>query len=357
MSKRIVVCIDGTSDFAAERPTHVFRLFQALERSPAQVCYYDGGVGTLRDTGPLTNFKKKILQSIDLAVATRIDRSFVEAYKFLVRNYEDGDSIFLFGFSRGAYTVRALAGAIHLFGLLYKEHENIIPYVWQTYRSFGDDQDNSDRWDDVRRIKSAFGRTASVEYLGIWDTVSSVGFIRFISLPQTSKLSAVHVVRHALAIDERRNLFPPNRISGEPAKHFECWFAGVHRDVGGGGREDALQLSMIPYQWVVDGALQVGLLMAGDKALKAIDADPCGKDNDNVVIVLLFSLAALIPLRSWSRKRKRFAWKWLTNWVWRREILPEDFVHPSVKKRKECTNLEYTPKNLNPSHENFRDPS
>lgn len=356
MGKRIAIFIDGTSDFAAERPTHVFRLFQEAERSDDQVSYYDGGVGTLRDTGALTTIKKRILQSIDLAVASRIDRSFTEAYKFLVRNYENGDSIYLFGFSRGAYTVRALAGAIHMFGILHREHENIIPYVWQTYRSFGDNKDNSDRWDDVRRIKSAFSGPAEVEYLGAWDTVSSVGFIRFVSLPQTSKLSAVKNVRHAMAIDEKRNLFPPNRISGASPTHHECWFSGVHRDVGGGGHAESLPLSMPPYHWVVDGAKQAGLTLTPSRSIEPVEENACAKDNGSMLIVLCYALTALIPLRSWSRKQNRFVWKWLTNWIWTREISPDDYVHPSVKVRMNCTNLRYKPPNLDPLHVMFRDP-
>jgi len=349
MPKNIVICIDGTSDFAAERPTHVFRLFKSLERSSAQLCYYDGGIGTLRDSSPVTKTWEKFLQKLDLAVATSIHRSFKEAYRFLVNNYEAGDRIFLFGFSRGAYTVRMLAGAIKLFGILHPEQENIIPYVWQTFHDLGDSDDADEMWAGIGRMKSAFGRSADVAYLGAWDTVSSVGFIKVKVYPQTYKLSAVSHVRHAVAIDERRNMFPPNKIALDQPGHYECWFSGVHRDIGGGGSAEALNLSMIPFRWVIDGALVEGLRLDQDKVSKMFEITPdsCGKDNSNKLVVIAFSLLSLIPMKSWNHRKKRFSWKWLSNWVWTRNVPDGAWVHPSVKERLNCPAINYTPKNLN----------
>src|SRR5258708_6993913 len=94
--------------FFAHDSSHVFRLFRGLERSPTQLIYYDGGVGTLRNAQELSWAKKRIGRALDLAAGFSIREHFIEAYEFLCKNYEEGDSIYLFGFSRGAYTARVL---------------------------------------------------------------------------------------------------------------------------------------------------------------------------------------------------------------------------------------------------------
>lgn len=358
MPKNIVICIDGTADFAAKNPTHVFRLFRALERSERQVCYYDGGVGTLRDVKALTQVRRKILQVIDLATASTIYRNFCEAYAFLARNYEDGDSVFMFGFSRGAYTVRVLAGAVQKFGILYPEQENLVPYVWQEFRRIsGQDDADRDDWAKIARMKGAFGRRANIKYMGVWDTVSAVGLFRLRSFPQTYALKAVTDVRHAVSIDERRNKFPANHIRMTDPGHTECWFAGVHRDVGGGGSSDTLELSMYPFKWIVDGALANNLQLQESKIDRMYDPapDPCGKDNYSKLMIALYGLGGLVPFRKWDSDRGRMALKWLVLWNDRR--IPQNaWVHGSVLERMRCKNLKYRPKNLDEGSVNFGEP-
>ncbi|RYG40270.1 DUF2235 domain-containing protein, partial [bacterium] len=322
------ICIDGTDDFAAMRPTHVFRLFRALERSDDQVVYYDGGVGTLGDDRALTNLKRKVLRKLDAAAATTLHRGFEEAYRFLVRNYKEGDQIFVFGFSRGAYTARALAGVVKLIGILHPSHENLIPFVWQVYSTFGEGEGSKEdsAFDMTDRLEAAFSQPAKIRFLGAWDTVSSVGLIKLRTLPFTSNLQSVERVMHAVSIDERRNMFPENLIQtvgkdGPKPEHLECWFAGVHRDVGGGGGEDARGLSMFPFHWIVEGAEASGLKInpRKRKKMEEIAADACGKDNGNPLFVWVFAVLGLIPMKWWDQTKRKFAWKWL-NFVHRRPI-------------------------------------
>ena len=108
--RNLVLCLDGTDDFAARNPTHVYRLFRMLERSDRQLIYYDGGVGTLRQAKLLAKPLIDFYRVIDLAAGFSIRDNFIKAFEFLCDNFRDGDEIYMFGFSRGAYAARAVAG-------------------------------------------------------------------------------------------------------------------------------------------------------------------------------------------------------------------------------------------------------
>lgn len=127
-------------------------------------------------------------------------------------SYEDGDRVYLFGFSRGAYTARVVAGFVERFGIPHPEHVNIIPHLWQHLTETKDFDDGT--FDFFRRLKSAFGRPTEIEFMGLWDTVSAFGLGKLRTVPQTAKLAAARFVRHAVAIDERRNMFPENPGAG-----------------------------------------------------------------------------------------------------------------------------------------------
>lgn len=347
MARNLVVCIDGTSDFAAKYPTHVFRLFRALDRSDNQLAYYDGGVGSLAH---LSVFGKPMVLSglLDLAAATSIRRNFESAYSFLVQNYRQGDRIFLFGFSRGAYAARALAGAIAMFGLLRPEQLNLLGYVWQEYRKFGDTdaKNNSTIWRLPRRMKRAFSRDVKIEYLGIWDTVSSVGFLKLITLPYTTSLVGVNHVRHAVSIDEKRNMFPENLIKRTPA-HEECWFPGVHRDVGGGGKPATIPLSMFAFDWVLHKARHLKLKIdpTKEKTMREPAPNACTPNNDSLVMTIVYGFAGLLPMKWWNDRLDRYAWKWPNLWHTRR-VPAQATIHQSAIDRMNCANVDYEPKKL-----------
>ena len=158
-----------------------------------------------------------------------ITANIADAYRFLMRTYERGDRVFLFGFSRGAYTVRAVAAMLYKCGLLDQRNDNLLPYALNLFRH------------EMRpRIYAGFRRTFSrqcpVHFLGIWDTVKSVGWIYDpLTLQFTRNNPCVRVVRHAVAIDERRCFYRQNLWgspdAGQDVK--QAWFAGSHSDVGG----------------------------------------------------------------------------------------------------------------------------
>jgi len=374
------MCFDGTADFAALYPTHVFRLFRSLERSDRQLIYYAGGVGTLKNSSILSPIKKAIYQTLDLAAGFSIRETFVEAMQFLARTYRDGDELYFFGFSRGSYAARAVAAGINYFGIPEPEHENMIPYIWEWFSENGfddapEDQDPDDDTNIFRRFGRLKGaltierkesfidddghkkkramqqvrRNPGIRFMGIWDTVSSFGIIRLRTLPGTSKLEEVQTLRHAISIDEKRNMFPENRCSPDHPDLKEVWFAGVHRDVGGGGAKEKRGLSMIPYDWMVKEAVACGLLIDKSKVDKQRpEADPVGPMNDSLAIVLIYAIAGLVPMRMWDENKGDtggFATKWL-NFVHVRPIPKGAYIHASVATRIKHGPSRYRPKNV-----------
>src|SRR5262245_57442256 len=125
MPKNIVVCCDGTDNEVATDSTNVLRLFRMLERDDRQVAYYDGGVGTLVDPAALSTVRKYFSRRLDAAIGLRVRENVIAAYRFLAQTYQPGDQLYFFGFSRGAYTVRAVAGLIHMLGLVRPELEHL----------------------------------------------------------------------------------------------------------------------------------------------------------------------------------------------------------------------------------------
>src|SRR5215469_7449605 len=126
--KKIVICCDGTGNEISENISNVLKLYRCLRKTPRtephQLVFYDPGVGTLARPDPWRKLIQDALVLLGLTTGYGLDDNILAAYHFLVRNYEDGDDIFLFGFSRGAYTVRALAGLIHKVGLLWPQQSN-----------------------------------------------------------------------------------------------------------------------------------------------------------------------------------------------------------------------------------------
>ena len=169
---------------------------------------------------------------LGLAFGLGLTRTIQECYQFLMNHCQEEDRIFIFGFSRGAYTARALAGLAHRCGLLRPEHANLTSSALNLYKHRAPD-------DLVDAFKATFSRSCPIHLLGLWDTVSSVGWVWDpVKLDYTRKNSSVGNVRHAVSNDERRSFFRQNlweRASDQDEK--EVWFPGVHSDVGGGYRK------------------------------------------------------------------------------------------------------------------------
>ena len=306
--KNIVVCCDGTGNEISENISNVLKLYRVLRKTgktePKQVAFYDPGVGTLARPNPWTKLKQDAVTVLGLATGYGLDDNLLKAYAFLIDNYEEGDDIFLFGFSRGAYTVRVLAGLIHKVGLLAPQQCNLADAALTAYKQASAafaEQGDLDKFEDGAANEdqpqaqpanrddqaSQFARIVStrwptIKFVGVWDTVASVivprsdRFYAFSlkKLAFTQLNPSVRVFRQAIAIDERRRMFQleswkepqtfmRNHFSAtnnsEPQNTLQVWFAGVHADIGGGYPEKESGLSKFPLLWMIDEAVKHGL--------------------------------------------------------------------------------------------------
>lgn len=239
---------------------------------------------------------------LGLATGYGLDDNILSAYEFLIDQYQDGDEIFLFGFSRGAHTVRVLAALIHKVGLLSPQQKNLSGAALTAYKqlnsevehgsaiSIESDGEHSDQFsspvakDDraaqFARIVST--RWPTIKFIGVWDTVASVivprpdRFYTFSlqRLAHTQINPSVKIFRQAIALDERRRMFRldpwiepqnfmHNRFSrmnnSDPQDVLQVWFPGVHGDIGGGYFERESSLSKYPLLWMIDEAIKSGL--------------------------------------------------------------------------------------------------
>jgi uncharacterized protein (DUF2235 family) len=286
MARNLIVCFDGTNNQFGAHDTNVVRLVQALERSDQQqIVYYDPGVGTLPEPGLLTAIAKRISEVFGLAFGVGLTAKIERAYAFLMHNWQPGDCVFLFGFSRGAYTARALAGLLHMFGLLAPSHENLLPYVMRLFRGSRrvDDQD-AQIWRVSAQFRNTFARDAGVEhrrfrvhFVGVWDTVSSVGWIWDpVKFRHTAANPSIVTIRHAVAVDERRSFFRQNLFAADVRGQdlLELWFPGVHSDVGGGYPEQEGGLWREPFAWMLNEAKQAGLLTDPEREQRVLTRVP-----------------------------------------------------------------------------------
>ncbi|KAJ8469873.1 hypothetical protein ONZ45_g16744 [Pleurotus djamor] len=218
-------------------------------------------------------------------LSRNFERIIHAAYKWLSENYQPGDRIFLFGFSRGAYQVRVIAGMIELVGLLHKGNENQIPFAYELYTAMtayskrestpptpGTPQKLSDEEQLCQSFKKSLCyEDVKVHFVGAWDTVSLIGVFRGKSLPETvSGMKHVCHFRHALALDERRAKFQPEYVNGgegpiddkNKGDVKEVWFKGTHSDIGGGNTSNK-QLNNFgdSLRWMTYEARACGLLM------------------------------------------------------------------------------------------------
>jgi uncharacterized protein (DUF2235 family) len=252
MGKNVVICLDGTGNQFNENNSNVVKLFRVIQRDASQIAYYDPGVGTLADPDFKTPIGKKLSKLMGLGFGRGLTRNVQQAYSFLMDHYEEGDRLFLFGFSRGAYTARVLAGLIHSCGLLEPGCQNLIPYATTLYKAKQVD------FKILRKFGSTYGRKVNIDFLGLWDSVSTTGWVyNPVFLPYTTNNKSVQAVRHALAIDERRSFFKDMRWGdkhGDTQDIKEVWFAGVHSDVGGGYAEARSGLAKIALKWMIEQA-------------------------------------------------------------------------------------------------------
>ncbi|EJD37489.1 WD40 repeat-like protein, partial [Auricularia subglabra TFB-10046 SS5] len=284
-SRNLVVCIDGTSNQFSTKNTNVVELYSRLIKDDRQLTFYNSGIGTYaKPSWKSWSYRKQVIANkLDLAFALRFEKIIISAYAWLVDNYRDGDRIFLFGFSRGAYQVRALAAMIHTVGLLHKGNNdqiafNIPSYPWPNPPETTRVQRPEEAVAMHAQFKATFSRPkVQVHFVGAWDTVSSVGFIRDKTLPSTTDgMKFVCFFRHALALHEFRVKFLPEYVNGgagpteestdpeigrEPHTK-EVWFTGSHSDIGGGSTANASLDKFGPaLRWMSWEATLAGLLV------------------------------------------------------------------------------------------------
>jgi uncharacterized protein (DUF2235 family) len=348
--KNIVVCLDGTGNEFKQENTNVVKLFRVLERDPQkQIAYYDPGVGTLADPSYKTPIAKKINKALGLGFGRGITKNIEQAYSYLMENYEEGDRIYLFGFSRGAYTARALAGFIHACGLLDKGCQNLIPYAMKLYKARKPD------FEILQKFKSTYGRICKIHFLGIWDSVSTIGWIYDpVFLPYTTNNKSVAIVRHAIAIDERRAFYRQLHWgNGQQAEQdvMEVWFAGVHSDIGGGYPESESGLAKITLAWMLEQAGNVdhGLYVNDKKYNRYVlgnakDKKYIGPDYKADVHQSLkgaWRIVQHLPQRIWLPTEKRKAIRFPEQ---HRPILKGAILHQTVIDK--INTGKYKPENL-----------
>lgn len=277
MPKNIVVCCDGTGNQYGSANSNVVKLYWTLSAEDEQCAYYHPGVGTMGARNALSAIGKWWTSVRGLAFGYGFSDNIADVYSFLMSEFNPGDQIYIFGFSRGAYTARALCGLLHMCGLLTPGNEALIPYALRLYKS-----NDPCKFEIAAGFKTTFSVPCVPYFLGLWDTVSSVGWIldpihtRGGHLPYTASLPEVPVLRHAISIDERRAFFRQNLIH-EPAPANQnvkqVWFAGVHSDVGGSYAEAESGLSKIALRWMLCEAQSAGLKLNPERVIAVLGGD------------------------------------------------------------------------------------
>ena len=324
--RRLVVCCDGTSNQPnRNNVTNVVKIARGVapvdESGTSQIVFYDWGVGTSGKIDSITGG----------AFGQGLGKNVESAYRFLVHNYRPGDQIYLFGFSRGAFTARSVGGLIRQCSIIRKEHADRISEGYKLYRDPTIHPDHP----DAEQFRSDFSQEMPlVEFIGVWDTVGALGIPanrligavkywtvdkwfgkriaasrltvarpgKVTSLPRNKHsfhdMTLSRTVKnayHALAIDERRPVFTAATWQSAPKEYAlpdgtmakqvvkQAWFPGAHSDVGGGNSN--VNNSSVSLNWIAGGAKASGLefdaafwgeVQRGISALGAISTSPHG---------------------------------------------------------------------------------
>ncbi len=314
MGKNIVVCYDGTSNEYGRNNTNVVKTSEVIDRSnaDAQVAFYDPGVGTFSFFGRILGRRIGIL--LGLAFGYGIRQNIEDGYEYLMNRFEPEDNVYIFGFSRGAYTARALAGMIHYFGILQKGSKNLIPYVSKMYFRMN----RKKEWDIYEGFKNTFSHDCKPHFIGIWDTVGALGPNLSKRFPDQKLNMDIKHGFHAMAIDEKRKKYKLNQWDESKKAEYEqvieqVWFPGAHSDVGGGNANNECDLSDIAFGWIMDKAEEHDMILKPGWQ-QSLKQKPDGKAHD--------------------------AWKWfyfIFGLPGRRELPEGAILHQSVIDRMNST--------------------
>lgn len=290
--KKLIVCADGTwnteteTDHGLPCPTNVTKLARALypsdQQGIPQVVFYHSGVGT--------NFGQRVSGG---AFGAGLFENVVDCYRFLILNYEPGDLLYFFGFSRGAFTVRSLAGLVRNSGILKRGEEAYEREAIDLYRD--DSPATAPNAEASKQFRAAHSHEPDIEFIGVWDTVGALGIPgmgEHFRLPggvdwqfhDVTLSSKTHHAFHALAIHEHRSEFLPTlweKPLDDPAGQVleQVWFTGAHSDVGGGYPSSGL--SDVALHWMIEKARDAGGLKIGNPPYRGFEPNPLGAGHNS----------------------------------------------------------------------------
>ena len=395
--KKIFVFCDGTGNqFTDTRGSkngnsNVVKLYTTLRVTNQQVAYYHPGVGTMGDPNirnPILRFWSKLK---GLAFGAGFKANVLDAYRYLMETYDDGDEIYVLGFSRGAYTARALAGLLHGYGLLCRGNEAHLLYAWNDFVHEVQKKRNLLKKPRTTRAAGAhtiernfafaqtYSRSVTIRFMGIWDTVSSVGWIyKPVRLLDMAQNPIIQVGRHAVSIDERRAYYRDN-LWGQPVKpdHPEwpeqlraqgiqqdiaqVWFPGVHSDVGGSYPQSETAPANEALAWMIGELQRNGAELCHDRIAMVL-GKPSGVYNADKIYTpapepdhcLHESLKGLwwvlqsFPQQYYDKEDGRIQWR--VPYGVPRSIPSDAIIHGSAERRLRVTlpgEKPYRPRNLN----------
>ena len=359
MAKTIVICADGSNNTSSGNVSNVFRLVRllAIDEPKRQVIVYDQGIGTLprglREARALAGAPgatglvvlpgplwlpwpaSSVSRGLGLTLGVGLRRNVRQLYVKLSELYEDGDRVVLFGFSRGAFTVRALAGLIYRCGLAQPTAGTagrLFADAWSHYKPMQFDRELMNAWRCRHNQRSCY-----IDFLGAWDTVKSYGGLRPVLLPHLRHNPIVRTVRHAVALDEKRGWYnvttwgrldndrshamtrlPPDAIAAiENQDIDEVWFRGSHSDIGGGDDEEAT--ARIARQWMLGQACRADIGLVINAAGYGELATPLSRERPTIhgsltrrwqlvdrIPRLDIDNSGVWPTRVWAKERHAF---------------------------------------------------
>jgi uncharacterized protein (DUF2235 family) len=377
--KNIVICCDGTGNQFGDRNSNVVKLYTTLDLSDdtRQLGYYHPGLGTMGAPNARNRAEKQWTRLTGLAFGVGFRDNVFDAYRYLMEIYNEGDRIFLFGFSRGAYTARALSGLLHAYGLLRRGNEGHLPYAWRSFTSKVKQAGDKEAEGLAAHhsivpdfsFREAFSHANfDIHYVGLWDTVSSVGWIYTpLRLLYTAQNPLIRIGRHAVSIDERRCFFRDN-LYGNPLPGqdiVQVWFPGSHSDIGGSYCSKESSPSNTAFLWMLTEAAKAGLvvlhehvqLVLGQPTSQTWESTPLYLPPPAPGHQLHHSLTPpwwtveFFPHRYYDKVQKQQLWRIPLGA--RRFVPPGSILHPAVAQHLAGAfpqEPQYRPPNLLPSH-------
>ncbi|GES56851.1 sporulation associated protein [Aspergillus terreus] len=374
--RELVLCFDGTGNtFRADGgESNILKIFRMLDRTKEnRYCYYQRTsitAGSFANAfNPFSNLPTSKI--FDQALATSFDQHVIGGYRFIARRWQPGAKIYLFGFSRGAYTARFLNEMLDFAGLISADNEEIIPFVWEAFVKYKFSDKGRERHQthaELNVCRDTMCRSVGyVHFLGLFDAVNSVAEFNLDESKDTRIQPNPTIMRHAVSLDERRIKFQPvlfqparardqvskrGRVStwdaqaeaaattpmgkdsedgsahSDPVLHDdfeEVWFAGDHSDVGGGWPADKWAASQVPLMWMIQEATRAGLTFHEDQLKDMGCFDPTAEKFDDQVMRIAEKAELHDSLDYDSGKGvETMFWRFLEWFPWKRPAVQPD---------------------------------